>query len=119
MESILLTAPFSTNDIRENPELLREFSHSVRGTPLGASSKVNAYLESLATPFGVKVSVNAGLMQLNREGGYNHDELLPVLVTYPNRKALVEYLTAVETATNSATSVNVEDIEDMLAEMGV
>jgi len=109
MESILLNAPFSLNEVNENPELISEFKGR------SASGKMNAYLQSLSAPYGVKVSVDRGLRVLNASGMYYPDDPIPFMAFYPNRKALIDFLMAMEV--DSGGKPSIEEIEEMLEEL--
>ena len=110
MESILLNAPFSLNEVKENPELISEFKGR------SASGKMNAYLQSLATPYGVKVSVDRGLRVLNAKGMYDQDDPLPFMAFYTDRKALIDFLMAMEVDCGGKPSI--EEIEGLLEDLG-
>ena len=108
MKSILLNAPVSLNEAKENPELISEFKGR------SAAAKVNTYLQSLATPYGVKVSVDRGLRAVNAECMYDQDDPLPFMAFYPNRKALIDFLMAVEVDNGGKPSI--EEIEEILGD---
>lgn len=109
MKSILLNAGFSLNEIKENPELISEFKGR------GAAAKMNTYLQSLATPFGIKVSVDRGLRAANATGMFDRDDPIPFMAFYTDRKALIDFLMAMEV--DSGGKPSIEEIEEMLEEL--
>lgn len=108
MAKAILNATFSLADIKENG-LFPEFGK------MPAWRKLNLYLQKLATPHGVKVSVRNGI----REMGSDQENPTPYEVTYTNRQSLVNFLVDLEKDANGYTSVSETDIEDFLAEAGI